>query len=151
MHQEKLIKFTRVLLIFMFYSGIVCIISLPLSLRWLERYFLFLRIDELYFQMLVVLTIAGIFGVLILHQLMKMMTTVVENNSFVYSNVTSLKKMGVFSFVISATFLVKLFFRSTPATMILVLTFFVAGLFCYVLAFVFSEAIQYKEENELTI
>ncbi|MCF2569441.1 DUF2975 domain-containing protein, partial [Mediterraneibacter glycyrrhizinilyticus] len=39
----------------------------------------------------------------------------------------------------------------TPATFIIILTFFIAGLFSYVLSFVFSEAIRYKEENDLTI
>ena len=151
MHQEKLVKFTKVLLVLMFCSGILSVATLPLSLRWLEKYFLFLRIDQLYFHMLAVLTFAGIFGILILYQLIKMLKTVEAQDCFVLSNVASLKKMGVFSFVISFAFLVKLLFRATPATMILVLTFFVAGLFCYVLAFVFREAIQYKEENELTI
>ena len=31
------------------------------------------------------------------------------------------------------------------------LTFFIAGLFSYVLSMVFAEAVRYKEENDLTI
>jgi hypothetical protein len=151
MHQDKVVKFTRFLLVFMFYGGIISVVTLPFSLRWLERYFLFLRMDELYLPMLIVFFTAGTFGVLILHQLSRMMKTVIKRNCFVLSNVTSLKRMGVYSFIISVAFLAKVLFRSTPATMIIILTFFVAGLFCYVLAFVFREAIQYKEENELTI
>ena len=46
---------------------------------------------------------------------------------------------------------IKIFVIPTPATFIIVLTFFIAGLFSHVLSMVFSEAIRYKEENDLTI
>ena len=39
----------------------------------------------------------------------------------------------------------------TPATFVIILTFFIAGLFSYVLSMVFAEAVRYKEENDLTI
>lgn len=150
MNQKRLIKFTRFLLEFMFYSGIIVVVTLPFSLRWLGSYFLLFR-EEYYIPMLVVTLVAGIFAILILGQLKKMMKTVLENNCFVTSNVISLKRMGVYSFVITIAFLIKILFRLTPATLIIIPTFFIAGLFCYVLAFVFKEAVQYKEENDFTI
>ena len=150
MSQKRLIKFTRFLLEFMFYSGIIVVVTLPFSLRWLGSYFLLFR-EEYYIPMLVVTLVAGIFAILILGQLKKMMKTVIENNCFVISNVISLKKMGVYSFIITIAFLVKILFRLTPATLVIIPTFFIAGLFCYVLAFVFKEAVQYKEENDFTI
>jgi len=134
----------------MFYSGIIVVVTLPFSLRWLGSYFLLFR-EEYYIPMLVVTLVAGIFAILILGQLKKMMKTVLENNCFVTSNVISLKRMGVYSFVITIAFLIKILFRLTPATLIIIPTFFIAGLFCYVLAFVFKEAVQYKEENDFTI
>jgi hypothetical protein len=46
---------------------------------------------------------------------------------------------------------VKLFFVITPATLILVLVFIIAGLFSHVLSQVFDQAVAYKFENDLTI
>lgn len=45
----------------------------------------------------------------------------------------------------------KIFFFPTPATFIIIIVFFVAALFSQVLSFVFQDAINYKEENGLTI
>ena len=150
MNQNKLIKFTSLLLKLMFYLGIPIVLSLPFSLRWSGDYFRLFR-PEYYVLMLIVLLFAGVFALLILHQLNKMIKTVIEHNSFVLQNVVSLKRMGLYSFILSFIFLIKITFRMTPATLIIIPTFFIAGLFCFVLAFVFREAIQYKEENELTI
>jgi len=150
MNQEKLIRFTSVLLEFMFYSGILVIVTLPFSLRLLSQYS-FVWIGEYYVLLLVVFMPAGVFGILIIRNLVKMMRTVKEKNCFVIQNVASLKRMGIYSFIISFLFLMIILFRPTPATVMVILTFFIAGLFCFVLAFVFKEAIQYKEENELMI
>lgn len=59
--------------------------------------------------------------------------------------------METAAFVITVLFLIKLFLLPAPATFIIVLIFFIAGLFSHVLGLVFSEAIRYKEENDLTI
>ena len=48
-------------------------------------------------------------------------------------------------------FIFKLFFVPTPATGIIILVFFIAALFSQVLADVFEKAVNYKEENDLTI
>ena len=60
-------------------------------------------------------------------------------------------RMAVYSSVISVLFLGKVFFIPSPATGVIIIVFFVAGLFSQVLAFVFRDAINYKEENDLTI
>lgn len=80
-----------------------------------------------------------------------MMGTVADGNCFVYMNVSSLRKMAVFSIVIAAVTLVKLFLVPTPATAVVVLVFFIAALFSQVLSYVFEKAVSYKEENDLTI
>jgi len=150
MKREKLVQFTRILLEFMFYSGILVIISLPFSLRALGESFMPIFL-EYYWVMLFIFAIGGILALVILFHLKRIMKTVVEKNCFVKANVLSLRWMGLFSFLISLTFLIRLFFQTTPATFLIILTFFVAGLFCLVLAQVFAEAVRYKEENELTI
>lgn len=101
--------------------------------------------------MLTIFALSGICGIVIIGQLRKMMYTVIQKNCFVYENVKSLKVMGITSSVIVVLFFMKCFFLPTPASFIIVLTFFIAGLFSEVLSFVFRDAIRYKEENDLTI
>lgn len=48
-------------------------------------------------------------------------------------------------------FFIKICVLPTPATGVIVLVFFIASLFCEVLAYVFDKAVNYKEENDLTI
>lgn len=101
--------------------------------------------------MLFVFGISGILGILIIGQLRRMMRTVIEDSCFVYGNVESLHKMAMMSIGIVIMFIFKLFFVPTPATGIIILVFFIAALFSQVLADVFEKAVNYKEENDLTI
>lgn len=149
-HEEKLIQITKILLDIMFYSGILVIVTLPLTLKYAGAHYS-AAFQEYYILMLIIFALAGICGIIIVGQLRKMMRTVAQKNCFVYENVKSLKVMGIASAVIVLLFFIKCFFLPTPATFIIVLTFFIAGLFSEVLSFVFGEAIRYKEENDLTI
>ena len=81
----------------------------------------------------------------------RMFHTVIKENPFVKENVTSLKRMGLCSFIITVIMAVRLFFVVTPAALVLVTVFVVAGLFSLVLSQVFDQAVTYKLENDLTI
>lgn len=150
MNQGKLIKFTNLLLGVMFYSGIVVILGLPFILKLAGKYYSPL-ITEKFWPMMIIYVIAGLCGLTIVKQLWKMIRTVIDQDCFVDNNVKSLNLMGKVSFVISILFILKLFFLPTPATFVIILTFFIAGIFSHVLACVFKEAIRYKKENDLTI
>ena len=63
----------------------------------------------------------------------------------------SLKRMGKCSFLIALLSVVRLPLAPTPATVVIIIVFSIAGLFCFVLCQVFEKAVQYKEENDLTI
>lgn len=150
MHREKLIRITKIMLDVMFYSGIAVLVTLPLTLKYAGIYYS-RAFQEYYVMMLVIFALSGICGIVIIGQLRHMMRTVVQKNCFVYENVKSLKVMGIMSALIVMLFFIKCLYLPTPATFIIVLTFFIAGLFSEVLSFVFQEAIRYKEENDLTI
>lgn len=150
MNQNKLIRFTVLLLGVMFYAGIAVLIALPLLIKLAGRYYSS-AITDVFWQMLFTYALSGICGITIVYQLRKMMKTVVEQNCFVEENTASLKLMGKVSFVICALFILKLFFFVTPATFVIILTFFIAGIFSHVLSCVFQEAVRYKTENDLTI
>ena len=150
MDQKRIIIFTKYLLNFMFYSGILVAVSLPYTLKLAGKYYSS-DFAEHYISMLVIFFLSGVCGLLIVWRLKKLITTVLERNCFVDSNTKSLKVMGKSAFVIAVLFIIKVFILPTPATYIIILTFFIAGLFSHVLSMVFSEAVRYKEENDLTI
>lgn len=150
MDQKKIIIFTKYLLNFMFYTGILVVVSLPYTLRLAGRYYS-QDLENHYISMLLIFLLSGVCGLVIVWQLRKMISTVIDRNCFVDSNTKSLRMMGRVAFVIAVLFLIKIFILPTPATFIIILTFFIAGLFSHVLSLVFSEAVRYKEENDLTI
>lgn len=147
---ERLIRFTKFVLDFMFYSGWIVLCTLPLSLKFLGKYYSGI-INEYFLFMLAIFGASGIFGLLIIRQLRRMMKTVIQESCFVYENVRSLNTMAVLSLCITVMFLIKVCVLPTPATGVIVLVFFIAALFCEVLAHVFEKAVNYKEENDLTI
>ena len=80
-----------------------------------------------------------------------MFSTVLKEDCFVEDNVRALRRMGNYSFCITFISLLRLFVAVTPATLVIILVFVIAGLFSKVLANVFDQAITYKLENDLTI
>lgn len=150
MRDQKIIKLTKIVLDFMFFSGILVTVTMPLLLRIAGNYYAKVFLEK-YIPLVLIFTSASLFGVMILEQLRRMMKTVIEENCFVWENVKSLESMAVYSLTISVLFLGKVFFLPSPATGVIIIVFFVAALFSQVLSFVFRDAINYKEENDLTI
>lgn len=150
MRNEKTIKFTKIILDIMYFSGILVFLTLPFSLKLAGKYYSD-SISENYWRMYLVLGLASMYGILILGQLRKMMRTVILDDCFVWENVKSLEAMSKHSLKIAILFILKVLFLPTPATFIIIIVFFIAALFSIVLACVFRQAINYKEENDLTI
>ena len=147
--KDKLTLFTKYLLDVMFYAGIVVILTLPLSIKFYGRYNSYFA--DNYYSLCVILFLSGIFALLIIQQLRRMFTTVINNDCFVRENVASLEKMSIYSFFIAVITACRLFIYLTPAVLIIILVFVIAGLFSKVLAGVFDKAVTYKQENDLTI
>lgn len=149
MKENKLTRFTKLLLDFMFFAGIIVTVTLPVSVRIYGRinsYF-----ARFYIQLIVLFAISGVLAELILYELRKMFRTVLENDCFVEENVKSLNRMGTYSFLIALVTAGRLIIYLTPAVMIIILVFVIAGLFSKVLSRVFDRAVAYKLENDLTI
>ena len=73
--------------------------------------------------------ISGIFALILLQELRKMFKTVLNGDCFIRENVQSLKRMGICSFCIAAVTALRLFLYLTPAVLITILVFVIAGLF----------------------
>ena len=150
MKYERIKKLTKLILDIMFFTGIIVLITLPIWLRFAGTHYS-KDIEIHYLAMLIVFAVSGLNGLLIVNELRKMMKTVLEANCFVEDNVKSLRRMARYSLVICIFFFIKVLLVPTPATLIIILVFFIAALFSVVLSCVFQEAVNYKDENDLTI
>lgn len=144
-----LARWTKLLLDFMFYSGIVVTATLPFSLKFIGKHYA--PIAESYEESVIIYFVLGIAAVVLIRELRKIFKTVLEEDCFVEANVVSLRKMGNWSFFIALMSVVRSIVYVTIAMGVVILVFVIAGLFSKVLAMVFEEAVRYKEENDLTI
>ncbi len=145
----KITIFTKILLDFMYYTGIVVTVLVPGIITAYGKYNSYF--GENIPQLSIIFILSGIFAVLIIRELRKMFGSVLKNDCFIFENVKSLNKMGNYSFFISLITCCRLFLYITPAVLIVILVFVIAGLLCKVLSQVFDKAVAYKLENDLTI
>lgn len=147
--KDGLTRFTKWILDFMYFSGIIVTATLPFSVKFLGKYIPFY--ETYYYQQLVIFFIAGVLAVLIIGELRKMFRSVLNEDCFIKENVISLQKMGTYSLFISLVCLVRACIHFTLAICVVILVFIIAGLFSKVLSGVFDKAVAYKLENDLTI
>lgn len=149
MQKRNLTLWTKYLLDFMFYGGIVVTATLPLSIRRIGEWMPY--VIENYAETVIIYFVLGISALILIRELRRIFKTVLEENCFVQENVVSLRKMGNWSFFIALMSVVRSIVYMTVAMAVVILVFIIAGLFSKVLACVFEEAVRYKEENDLTV
>ena len=149
MNRDTIIKITKYLVDFMFGMGILVTLTLPWSLKWAGKYLE--QLTENYGEIVTIYFVLGILALAIIWELRKMFRTVLAKNCFVRENVASLKHMSYYSGLIVLMSIVRTIVYTTIAMLVIILVFVIAGLFCQVLAQIFDEAINYKEENDMTI
>ena len=147
--KDRLTVFTKGILDFMFYAGILTTVLVPVIIKFYGRYNTYFA-DNIW-ELSLIFILSGIFAVLIIYELRRMFKTVLEDNCFIPENVASLRRMGTYSFFIAVITSCRLFLYLTPAVIVVILVFVIAGLFSKVLSHVFDKAVTYKQENDLTI
>lgn len=149
MQKTRLTIFTAAFINVIFFIGIAVCVSVPWVLRYAAGFSLVFR--EYYWPMVVLFLLSGVFAELIFFELRRIFKTVIEGDPFVMGNVTSLKRMGYYAFAITLVTLLRLFLDVTPAVLVVIIVFTIAGLFSLVLSQVFHQAVNYKLENDLTV
>ncbi|MGF7142586.1 hypothetical protein HNQ56_001004 [Anaerotaenia torta] len=149
MSRSPLVRVTKWILDIMFYGGIAVCITVPVIFKQAGKFYKVFR--EFYLPFCIIFMVAGVFALIILWELRSIFRTVLREDPFVRENVSSLKRMGISAFCIAVIMLTRLFFVITPAALVLVAVFTIAGLFSLVLSQVFDQAVTYKLENDLTI
>ena len=149
MKKEQIIKWTKYILDFMFFGGIAVTVTLPFTLKLIGR--VIEHVAQHYAEVVIIYFVLGIAAVVIIRELRKMFATVIKGDCFVQDNVESLQKMGKWSFFIVVMSIVRSIVYLTIAMGVVILVFTIAGLFSFVLSFVFEDAVRFKEENDLTV
>lgn len=142
-------RLTRRLLELLFLAGALITVSVPWTLRFIAPYYP--SIEKHYWFHTVLFLLSGAGSLVILFELRRMFCTVLAENCFVRENVVCLRRMAYVAFGIALLFAVRVFVVFTPASVLIVGVFFLAGLFSLTLSRVFDRAVRYKEENDLTI
>lgn len=156
---DKLNVWFKRFLDFSLIIGLFIEVTVPIGLRWavdittnmLGGSSEYLQIKDHFLFAVVTIMLAGAFALLILYELRKMMKTVIADDCFVQTNVTSLYRMGNYAFAIALVKVIRCFVYFTTAAVVTAGVFIFAGVLSKVLAKVFDKAIRYKEENDLTI
>jgi MFS family permease len=146
--RSKLLHKTIILIFGLFVIGII-------ASPWLIQFYIDIvgepyATDSLALYLSVVIT-SGLLTLAILYELKRIVESVIKKDVFVHRNVISLKRISKIAIFVSVIFLIKLIFSFGVLTLAASFAFFFIALFCYVVADVFIEAINFKEENELTI
>ena len=149
MKRDTIIRITKYLVDIMFCGGIVMTLTLPWSIRWAGRYLE--RLAESDGEIVTIYFVLGVLALALIWELRKMFKTVLAKACFVRGNGASLKHMSYYSGLLVLMSVVRSIVYTTVAMLVVILVFVIAGLFCQVLAQIFDEAINYKEENDLTV
>ena len=146
--KKNLTMWTKYLLDFMFYSGILVTATLPFTIRQIGK--ALPHMAEHYWVTVAIYFVLGVAALALIREL-RIFRTVLREDCFVQENVDSLGRMGNWSFFIAGMSVARCVVYMTVAMAVVILVFVIAGLFSKVLACVFREAVRYKLENDLTI
>ena len=124
------------------------LILLPWSITWItER----TASDPYYTRYLVILTYSGVMAELIFWQARGIMRNVNKNQMFSVNTVRRMRTMAIETLVLAACYLATMFWMSKFFMAALFVVFVLSGSVLLVFAELFRQAVQYKEENDMTI
>ena len=131
---------------------LLCIAGVITIPFWMRAYQGWLRYDDTaFYPMMAIIGLSGILSVFILFTLDRMYKTLTAGDPFVSANVAAFKRIAVTCGVISGLYVVKCFIVFSLATVVVALVFAIGCLFCLTLKDLFARAVEYKEENDLTV
>lgn len=129
--------------------GGIILILLPILL---QKYIEYINPMLNYYPSLILLYISGIPAIIIVYEFVQLFETLKEDNPFIEKNVKSLKISSICSLIIAIEYAIAIFIVTNSIFGIIIVgVFIIAWLGLYILAELLQKAIEYKEENDLTI
>ncbi len=131
-------------------GGAAGILSLPYTLGWCFDN-LDWSVGENYQFLMVFLFLTGVLALGMVYELRRMFQSINNHEPFQRQNATSLRRIAVMALLISAAYLVKIMVYISFLTIIVAIVFLLFGLAGMVFSELFRQAVEVKEENDLTI
>ena len=145
-------KTLRIILYIIFVLGTAVTLTMPFMIKtYMRILYDAYEVREGYKIFITIfLMVIGILGIFIIYELIIMLRTMTKD-PFIKRNVKSLNIIGATAFITAILFFIKCFFYVTIMTLLGGICLIILGLFAFTLANLFKKAVEYKEENDLTI
>ena len=127
------------------------LITLPITVKMYLEAYVSTAGDNYYWFLLVFLWVSGLLYMGIIYELRKMFKSLNQREPFRRENVVSLKKIAVLALWVSAIYAIKIVFYISLLTIVIGMAALSVGLFALIIGEVFRQAVEVKEENDLTI
>lgn len=149
---NRLSGFAKYMMLLLMAVDIIIMLLLPLKLNdWMSTLFNITLTTSLCVYYYTVLYLGGLCGLYILNNMRRLFSLMQTGSPFVRETQKLLKNNALGCMFMAVITLSKVFVELTFMTVVSVLIFFTAGVFCSVLSELFSRAIDFKEENDLTV
>lgn len=147
--KDSISNYIKLFLQGVFIFGSIVVIVLP----WAVDYYFKIRGNsyDFYWSFLIMLYISGIPMLTIVFQFIKLFDSLKRETPFIEENAKYLKVSSICSGIIALEYVVGIFVFKSVFTLIITGIFLVAWLGLYIVSELFKQAVQFKEENELTI
>ncbi len=141
----------EVLLHLGFYLGCGLTLTLYLTLRPILNWY-FGAVPEWYFHyVFIFLTVSAVLALGIINETRAIFRSVNAQQPFIMRNVTALRRISLLCLLLGILYTVKIFTNFSIFTVIITFIFLMGWLILLVLAEVFRQAVEAKQENDLTI
>ncbi len=147
----RMVVLADVMLAVLILCGVVVYAALPWLLKLYFANTTIYLLGRTYIAIMVLMYAAGIPAITLLVLALKLMVNITRGESFVRKNAHLLGQMGICALVISILFFIGTFFIQSIFVMVVGVVFLLLAVLAKVFRELFSTAIDYKEENELTI
>jgi hypothetical protein len=130
--------------------GVALVISLPVGLKWCFETNTWTA-GENYGFLLGFLFVTGTLGIVMVFELRQMIRRINKHKPFQRQNATGLKRIALMALLVSAAYMIKIIFYTSFLTIIVAIAFLVFGLAGLFISELLIQAVEVKEENDLTI
>ncbi len=149
--QKSLSHVMEILCTFFQVVGTILVISLPWTINYYLLYKHSFVESDVYYSMIILLFCSGVCAFSILHQAKKVLHSINTKNPFTFDTANRIKYISYWCLPIAFIYLVAIFFIPSAFVLLVGLTFLFLAACIFIIAELFYQAVNYKQENDLTI
>lgn len=131
--------------------GVIIVFTLP----WTLKYYLWFKnsyvVTDIYYSMIVLLFFSGVCAFAILAQAKKILHNINAKNPFTIDTANRIRYISYWCLPIAFPYLAAIFFIPSAFVLLVGLTFLFLAACIFIIAELFKQAVDYKQENDLTI